>query len=71
MASTKHWPTNTGRPRTGLPLDAMWERHYAFEWMGTPPDIAAQQRLPLPGSMPWDGNYQAPPVGRRAWSKTW
>jgi len=33
------------QPRTGLPLDAMWERHYAFEWMGAPPDIAAQQRL--------------------------
>ena len=36
--------------------NAMWDRHYACEWMGVPPDIAAQQRLyaAMNNLPPWD-----------------
>lgn len=60
----KTWPTNTGRPRNGLPLDAMWDRHYAFEWMGVPPDVAATSHFTrgIRQAMTTPPEYQ-----RRAW----
>ncbi len=49
-------------PRARLHPNGMWERHYACEWMGTPPDIAACQRLHSVMTTP-------PEYQRREWTR--